>query len=82
MGQVTAFTAMRSNYCGQSTAAAIMGTSGPPSVSPGTTWDFLGTMRFHLSLTDCDRRPSVLLIYFLELLKGFRIGIFQKIFFH
>ena len=57
-----------------------MDTSGPPPVSPGTTRDFLGTMRFHLPLTDSDRRLSVLVIYYSELVKGFFIGILPILF--
>ena len=56
--------------------AAGSGHHGPPPVNPGTARDNLGTMSFHPPLSDSNRRPKVLVIYYLELVKDFFIGIF------
>ena len=52
------------------------GHHGAPAVNPGTAREYLGTMSFQLPLSDSNRRPIVLVIYYLELVKDFFIGIF------
>ena len=69
------FTNLYIVHCGHSVQIQCVG---PASVSPGTTRDFLGTMRFETSLTEIYSPRPNLLIHLLKLLNTCSIGIFEK----